>query len=110
VAHIRSAAVLVLPSTREGFGLVLTEAMAVGTAVLAYDIPAVRETLGPTLATALVPAGDVAALADAAERLLDDPAARARQVAAGGERVRSAFDARDFVDRVLAVYNGVLTR
>ncbi len=110
VAHIRSAAVLVLPSTREGFGLVLTEAMAVGTAVLAYDIPAVRETLGPTLATALVPAGDVAALADAAERLLDDPAARARQVAAGGERVRGAFDARDFVDRVLAVYNGVLTR
>jgi glycosyltransferase involved in cell wall biosynthesis len=110
VSHIRSARVLVLPSTREGFGLVLTEAMAVGTAVLAYDIPAVRETLGPTLTDALVPAGDVAALSKAMHRLLAQPAHHAAQVAAGHARVRTSFDARDFVGRVLAVYRSTLQR
>ena len=104
IGHIRSARVLVLPSTREGFGLVLTEAMAVGTAVLAYDIPAVRETLGPTLQDALVPASDLQALAAAIERLLDDEVHHASQVEAGRLRVASAFDVRGFADRVLAAY------
>lgn len=109
VGHIRSARVLVLPSTREGFGLVLTEAMACGTAVLAYDIPPVRETLGPTLHDALVPSGNVEALAAAIERLLDDDQHHAAQVAAGRARVAAAFDLRDFAGRVLAAYEQALT-
>lgn len=108
VGHIQSAQVLVLPSTREGFGLVLAEAMACGTAVLAYDIAAVRETLGPALAGALVPAGDVIALGKAIESLLDEPERRAAQVAAGRARVGEYFDVRDFADRVLAVYTRTL--
>jgi glycosyltransferase involved in cell wall biosynthesis len=41
--ELRSSAALVLPSRREGWGLVLTEAAARGTPYVAYDIPAVRE-------------------------------------------------------------------
>ena len=110
VGHIQSAQVLVLPSTREGFGLVLAEAMACGTAVLAYDIAAVRETVGPALGEALVPAGDVGALADGIERLLDEPERRAAQVTAGRARVSECFDVRDFAARVLAVYTRTLQR
>lgn len=108
VGHVRSAQLLVLPSTREGFGLVLAEAMACGTAVLAYDIPAVRETLGLTLHEALVPPGDVPALAAAIEALLDDPVRRAALVSAGHERVRGSFDVGDFASRVLKVYEKAL--
>ena len=108
VGHIQSAQILVLPSTREGFGLVLAEAMACGTAVLAYDIAAVRETMGPTLSDALVPAGDVGALAVAIARLLDDPAHSSAQIAAGRSRVTHAFDVRDFAMRVLTVYERTL--
>jgi glycosyltransferase involved in cell wall biosynthesis len=110
VAHIRSAAILVLPSTREGFGLVLTEALAGGTAVVAYDIPAVRETVGPALREVLVPAEDVQALADVITRLLDDPAHRAALVAAGQAHVSAHFEVRDFATRVLAVYAATRAR
>ncbi|MDZ7592764.1 MAG: glycosyltransferase family 4 protein [Rubrivivax sp.] len=108
VGHIRSARLLVLPSTREGFGLVLAEAMACGTGVLAYDIPAVRETLGTALRDALVPPGDVSALAAAIERLLDEPERLAAQVAVGRERVSACFDVREFASRVLEVYDKAL--
>lgn len=108
VAHIRSAAILVLPSTREGFGLVLTEALASSTAVVAYDIAAVRETVGPALREILVPAGDVQALTDVITHLLDDPAHRAALVAAGRAHVCAHFDVRDFATRVLAVYTATL--
>ena len=45
-ALYRRAAVVVLPSEREGFGLPVVEAMACGTPVIASDIPALREVGG----------------------------------------------------------------
>jgi glycosyltransferase involved in cell wall biosynthesis len=43
---IKSSHVLVLPSTTEGFGIVLIEAMAAKTPVIAADIPALQELVG----------------------------------------------------------------
>jgi glycosyltransferase involved in cell wall biosynthesis len=45
-ALYRRAAVVVLPSDREGFGLPVVEAMACGTPVVVSDIPALREVGG----------------------------------------------------------------
>jgi glycosyltransferase involved in cell wall biosynthesis len=45
-AVYRRAAVVVLPSEREGFGLPIIEAMACGTAVVASDLPVLREVGG----------------------------------------------------------------
>jgi glycosyltransferase involved in cell wall biosynthesis len=104
VAHIRSARVLLLPSTREGFGLVLAEAMAAGTAVVVTDIPALRETLGPTLCGALVPPGDTAAFADRVNELLNDADLHAARVEAGRTRVASNFSLAAFTSQVEAVY------
>jgi glycosyltransferase involved in cell wall biosynthesis len=58
---MRAADVFVLPSRFEGFGLVVAEAMASGTPVVATDSGGVAEVLGGT--GILVPAGDDAALA-----------------------------------------------
>jgi len=71
----------------EGFGLVAAEAMAVGTPVLAYDVPALPDTLGG--AGALVAPGDVAAYARTLSDLLDDPARRERMAVAGRARART---------------------
>ena len=70
------ATVFAFPSRHEGFGLPVLEAMSQGTAVLASDIPAIREVTGG--GARLVAAGDVEAWADALEDLLVDEPARAR--------------------------------
>ncbi|MDP9844786.1 glycosyltransferase family 4 protein [Streptosporangium lutulentum] len=62
----------------ESFGIVLTEAMSAGAAILASDIPAFRKVLGDGQAGALFETGDAASLAREAAALLDDPARRAK--------------------------------
>jgi len=69
----RRAGVVLIPSGAEGFGLPVIEALACGAAVVASDIPAMREAGGP--AAAFVPVGDVGAWSDLVAKLLADPAA-----------------------------------
>ncbi|MEY4137233.1 MAG: hypothetical protein RL205_1361 [Actinomycetota bacterium] len=102
-----SADLYVAPHTGgESFGIVLAEAMAASTAVLASDLPAFRNVLADGRAGRLFPTGDSAALADAAVELLTDASAREALVRAGGERVMD-FDWDHVVDDVLAVYDSV---
>jgi glycosyltransferase involved in cell wall biosynthesis len=64
-----AADVLVLPSDDEGFGLTPHEALACGTPVAAYSIPALVETLADNPAVRLVSRGDLDALFTAADEL-----------------------------------------
>jgi len=80
-ALIRGAELLVHPSRYEGFGLVVLEAMARGTPVLAARSGALPETGGE--AAAYFAPGDEEALADTLGSLLGDPAARAELVQRG---------------------------
>lgn len=75
--------VFVYGTTREeGFGIVLAEAMAAGTPIVATDIGPCREVLDDGAAGLLVPAGDVEALANGLSRLFGDDGLRARLAAA----------------------------
>lgn len=78
----QAADLLVLPSEREGWPNVVTEALASGLRVLATPVGGIPEILdhpvpGDERLGALVPVGDVAALAAAARRLLEAPVERA---------------------------------
>jgi glycosyltransferase involved in cell wall biosynthesis len=77
----RGASAFVLPSRYEGFGLTPLEAMALGAAVVCADAASLPEVVGE--AALLFPAGDVAALAAALSRVLDDAALRDRLSRAG---------------------------
>jgi len=70
---LRRAAVFVLPSYREGMPRSTLEAMATGRAIITTDVPGCRETVVERSNGLLVPARDVAALADAMAELANQP-------------------------------------
>lgn len=87
---LASATVFCAPHTGgESFGMVVAEAMAAGTPVVASDLDAFRAVLGG--AAAFVPPGDPGALARGLGAVLDDPRHRAALAAAGRIRV-AAYD------------------
>ena len=80
----RQAAVVVLPSTHEGFGLTALEAMASAAPLVATAVGNLpRLTLDVAV---LVPPGDPVALAAAIESVLDEPVRAARMRHAGVDR------------------------
>jgi glycosyltransferase involved in cell wall biosynthesis len=95
------ADLFVFPSRHEGFGIPVLEAMAQETAVVAADIPVLREIGGG--AARFVPVGDADALAGAVVALLHDDAARAA-LAARGLAHAQGYSWERCVDATIAVY------
>jgi phosphatidylinositol alpha-mannosyltransferase len=91
----------------ESFGVILLEAMAAGTPVVASDLDAFRRVLDDAAAGVLTPVGDSTALADALAELLADPSRRAMLAAEGSRRV-AAFDWSVVADQVLRVYEAAI--
>jgi len=118
-AALRSMDVYCAPNTGgESFGMVLTEAMAAGAAVLASDLGAFRAVLAAdvggspadspgTAAGVLFPTGDPRGLASALTALLDDP--ERRTALGSAARVRAAaFDWPVVAGEVLRVYRAAI--
>src|SRR4051812_18528457 len=84
-AALRAADVLCAPSLGgESFGMVLTEAFAAGTPVVASDIAGYRDVVSDGVDGLLVPRGDATRLAEALRDLALDPARTERLAAAAG--------------------------
>jgi len=83
-AIYRRAAVVLVPSEAEGFGLPIIEAMAGGRTVVASDLPVLREVGGD--AAIYCPVGNVPVWTDTVERVF-------RRDAAGGDTIGSHRDA-----------------
>ena len=101
---IRDADVLCAPSLGgESFGMVLTEAFAQGTPVVASDIAGYRDVVRDGVDGVLVPAGDAVALAELLRDLALAPARRAAMAQAAAEHARR-YDWRRVSGEVLGVY------
>lgn len=102
-----SGTVYCAPNTHgESFGIVLIEAMATGTPVVAADLEAFRRVLDDGRAGVLVPVGDSTALAVALADLLADPTRRAALSTAGSAAVQ-AYDWNRVTRQVVEVYETV---
>jgi glycosyltransferase involved in cell wall biosynthesis len=110
-AIYRRAAMVLIPSEREGFGLPLVEAMACGAPVIASDLAVLREVGGGAAEFATV--GDVAAWTSLALGLIrersDDPLRCAARRAEGLEHAANfswSETARRYVELYRQVVNG----
>jgi glycosyltransferase involved in cell wall biosynthesis len=102
------AAVVAVPSHREGFGVACAEAMAFGRPVVASAVGGLLDLVVDGETGLLVPPRDVGALREALERLLGDPELRRRFGAAARERVREHFSWPAVTDATLAAYEEAL--
>lgn len=91
-AALRAQAdILVLPSHAEGFAMAVLEGLAQGLAVVTTPVGAHDEVLIDGRNSLLVPPGNAGALANALDRLIRDPALRARIGAEGRRLYLSGF-------------------
>jgi glycosyltransferase involved in cell wall biosynthesis len=70
--RMRRAHCLIVPSVREGWGLVVIEANSVGTPAVAYDVPGLRDSVRDGITGRLASPGEPEALAHEALALLGD--------------------------------------
>jgi phosphatidylinositol alpha-mannosyltransferase len=104
IARLRAADVFCAPSLRgESFGIVLLEAMAAGTPVVASDLPGYANVARAGRDALLVPPGDAAALAAAIRNVLVDDDLADRLVTSGGARAES-FSMDRLASRYLDFY------
>ncbi|MGV0792431.1 glycosyltransferase family 4 protein [Mycolicibacterium sp. XJ1819] len=104
---MRSADVYCAPNLGgESFGIVLVEAMAAGTPVVASDLDAFRRVLVDGTAGRLVRVGDADELAAGLIEVLDDDAARERYTAAAAAAVRR-YDWSVVERQIMRVYETV---
>jgi len=108
--RLRTAALFCAPSLHgESFGVVLLEAMAAGTPVVASDISGYRDVARQGKEAVLVPGGDPAALAEGLGRVLDDRTLAGRLVDAGTSRAAS-FSMERLAGRYVDLYESLLAR
>jgi phosphatidylinositol alpha-mannosyltransferase len=104
-AALAAADVLCAPSLGgESFGMVLTEAFAAGTPVVASDIPGYRDVVCDGRDGLLVPPGDATALAEALRDLALEPG-RARALGAAAGRSAERYAWPRVAEQVVGLYD-----
>lgn len=103
VAAILSASdCFVLPSRYEGLPLVLTEAVAAGSAVIVSDFEAAGEVIEKEKSGLIVPRDNAQALAQAMDRVKKDTALRTR-LSEAAKKSASRFSISNHVDAILRI-------
>ena len=103
-----AADLLVLPSYREGFGMVIVEAGGCGIPALSYAIDGVVDAIVDGVTGALVPVGDVGALAEKMGTMADQPEEAKALGIAALLRVGRDFTFHSINEAWLNYYKGIL--
>lgn len=106
-AWLAAADVVVVPSRWEGMALVPLEAMARGRSVVAFDVTGIAESV-PDGAGAVVPPGDVEALATAVGARLRREVDPDHEGRSGRAHVEAEHDVARTADRLAAAYEELL--
>ena len=105
-----ACAIFVLPSVREGMGLVLAEALLCGAPVIAANSGGVTDIVRDGETGLLFPERDARALADAIEKLLNDRTLAARLATNGAILVRARFTHERLAAQFATIYDQTRTK
>src|SRR3954447_22342808 len=106
-SRLRAADVFCAPSLRgESFGVVLLEAMAASTPVVASDLPGYANVARAGRDALLVPPGDARALSSALVGVLANPTCAAELVASGEQRAQE-FSMEHLAERYVELYASI---
>jgi glycosyltransferase involved in cell wall biosynthesis len=108
-AAVERAAIVVVPSMGEGFGMVALEAMERARPVIAAEIGGLGELVQPRITGLLVPPGESGPFAEAIVELSSDLPRAARMGQAGRERALRDFLEQRCTDRTELLYRAALT-
>lgn len=108
--YYRAAAVSVIPSLEEGFGIPAAEAMGCEVPVVASDAGGLPEVVENGVTGLVVPRGDADALARAIQTLLTDPKRRREMGQAGRARALRLFDWDRSAEQFEQLYREVAAR
>ncbi|MGE0001229.1 MAG: glycosyltransferase [Fimbriimonadaceae bacterium] len=106
-AVMSRATVLVLPSIEDGYGLVMSQAMACGTTVIASTNTGAGMLITHGENGLIVPAGDTEAITAALQQLADDPELVERLGSAALERARSLGGWESYAEKILGLAESV---
>jgi Glycosyltransferase len=102
---LKSVDIYVAPNTGgESFGMILTEAMAAGTAIVASDLPSFRSILNEGEAGMLFPPGNATELAKVLSQLLSDDERR-RELSVRAKNAVARYDWSVVAREILEVYS-----
>ena len=90
--HLSAVDILVHPTYREGFSMVIQQAMAMGCAIITTDIPGPSEVIVENESGLLIPIKAPVILQNAMETLLNDMQLREKFVKNGLGRVKGKFE------------------
>ena len=99
---------LVMPSTQEGYGLAIIEAMACGTPPIAYDSGGPAEIIRDGENGFLIPTGDYDLLKRAVEMMIEDPGLVESMGSVSRRDVERGYTWRRVAIRVLRSYDEIL--
>ena len=105
---IETCDVFTAPSRYESFGLIYLEAMRAGRAIVATRAGGIPEVVSDETNGLLVPPGEIAALADAWLRCVDNPPLCRRLGKAGRQRFLAEFSVDMMARRSIALYEKVV--
>jgi glycosyltransferase involved in cell wall biosynthesis/O-antigen/teichoic acid export membrane protein len=107
-ARMATAHCLLMPSVREGWGMVVVEANSVGTPAVGYDVGGIKDSIRDGRTGLLAPAGDPAALATHAASLVSDEQ-RYEAVRAAAIEWAQGFSWEKTADRLMELATGART-
>jgi glycosyltransferase involved in cell wall biosynthesis len=109
-ALIRASDLTVFSSRNEGMPNGVLECMALGKAIVASDLPGIRDALGPGCDDSLVEPGDVYGFANKILALLNDEPARQAMGERYHARIKSEFSVQRMAERQLQIALATLSR